>query len=95
VKTRPGGELGKSSHFIVGIHIHDRMKQAPALQRLLSEYGCHIRTRLGLHDTGGNFCSPAGVILLELTGDRKTVDAFVGKAGAIEGVDVKKMIFTH
>jgi hypothetical protein len=86
---------GKSSHFIVGLHIHDRMKQAPALQKVLSEYGCHIKTRIGLHEASEEFCSPAGVVLLEMVGDRKALEAFVRRAGAIDGVDVKKMIFSH
>jgi hypothetical protein len=87
--------IKKSSHFIVGIHIHDRMKQAPALQKALSEYGCHIKTRIGLHETSEEFCSPTGIVLLEMTGDRKTLDAFVRRAGAIDGIEVKKMVFSH
>jgi hypothetical protein len=84
-----------SGHFIVGIHIHDRMKQAPALQKLLSEYGCRIKTRIGLHEASEEFCSPTGVVLLEMIGDRKTLDEFVRRAGAIDGMDVKKMVFSH
>jgi hypothetical protein len=86
---------GNSSHFIVGIHIHDRLKQAPALQKMLSEYGCHIKTRIGLHEASEEFCSPTGVVLLEMIGDRKALDEFVRRAGAINGVDVKKMVFSH
>jgi hypothetical protein len=87
--------MKKSSHVIVGIHIHDRVKQAPALQKLLSEYGCRIKTRIGLHEASEEFCSPTGVIILEMIGDGKTLEAFVRRAGAIDGVDVKKMIFPH
>jgi hypothetical protein len=88
-------QLKKSSHVIVGIHIHDRIRQAPALQKLLSEYGCHIKTRLGLHEANEESCSPTGVILLEMVGERMAVDAFIRKAGALSGLDVKKMVFPH
>ena len=45
---------------IMAIRIYDRDKSAVEVQRVLTEYGCSILTRLGLHDqsTPGT-CSPA------------------------------------
>jgi hypothetical protein len=82
-------------HIILGVHIHNRMKEAPAVQALLGEYGCHIRTRLGLHETSETFCSGTGVILLELVGDPAKIGELEKKLSDIAGVDVQKMAFGH
>jgi hypothetical protein len=82
-------------HIILGIHIHNRMKEAPSVQALLGEFGCHIRTRLGLHETSESFCSGAGVILLDLIGDRSQINQLESKLLAVPGVAVQKMVFGH
>ncbi|WZL72900.1 hypothetical protein QBE52_17885 [Clostridiaceae bacterium 35-E11] len=53
--------------IIMGIQVGDRREDALEVQKLLTEYGCIIKTRLGLHDTGskGNVCSEQGLIILE------------------------------
>lgn len=51
----------KSDHIIVGIHVTDRMKNASEVQKIFTEYGCNIKTRLGMHEVHGNYC--AGVEL--------------------------------
>ena len=38
-----------SQHIILGVHITDRIGHVDPVQHLLTEYGCSIRTRLGLH----------------------------------------------
>jgi hypothetical protein len=54
------------SKVIMGIQILRRSKVAPSVQSLLTEYGCYIRTRLGLHEAASDDCSNKGLILLEL-----------------------------
>ena len=39
----------RERHLLVGIHLQNRAQDATKLQGLLTEYGCNIRTRLGLH----------------------------------------------
>ena len=85
----------QQDHVILGIHIHNRMKKAPAVQALLGEYGCNIRTRLGLHETGDTLCSSAGVILLELVGAADKIAELESKLAGLAGVEVKKMVFDH
>jgi hypothetical protein len=41
--------VSKCLHLVFGIHVGDRVKEASAIQGLLTEYGCNIRTRIGLH----------------------------------------------
>jgi hypothetical protein len=82
-------------HVIVGIHITDRMKNATAVQKVFTDHGCSIRTRLGLHDTGDGFCSPSGVLLLEFVGDDEELKAMEDQLEAIEGIEIHTMIFDH
>lgn len=82
-------------HIILGVHITDRVHHVDPVQHLLTEYGCSIRTRLGLHEADPGFCSPNGLLILEMTDDEKTADELAEKLSAIEGVEVKKMIFDH
>jgi hypothetical protein len=85
----------KHDHVILGVHVTDRMKRALDVQKLFSEYGQHIRTRLGLHQVYEDACVPGGIILLELVGDRAQCEELAGKLAAVEGVEVQKMVFRH
>ncbi len=82
-------------HILFGVHITDRLKHVDAVQHLLSEYGCHIKTRLGLHEVSDKFCSPNGLLILEMVGDETKCLELADKLGAIEGIEVQKMIFDH
>jgi hypothetical protein len=82
-------------HQIVGIHINDRVKKAHQVQDTLTKFGCLIKTRLGIHETGEEYCSPNGLIILELAGDTAQGEQMLADLSAIEGVDVQKMIFYH
>jgi hypothetical protein len=82
-------------HIVLGIHITDRIRHAQKVQDLFTEYGCSIKTRIGLHTVSDKFCSPNGLVLLEMAGDEKPIFELIDKLGDIEGVDVKKMVFEH
>lgn len=87
--------MKKHSHVIVGIHVTDRVKHAGAVQKVLTEYGSHIKTRLGLHDIGEEFSSPNGIILLEMVGGERQCLTILKKLAAIRGIEAKKMVFRH
>lgn len=82
-------------HVILGVHITDRLRRATAVQQVFTDYGCYIKTRLGLHETDANFCSPNGLILLEVVAPDKTAKTLERKLAAIRGIDVQKMVFFH
>ncbi len=82
-------------HIIYGVHVTNRMNKAPNVQQLFSEYGCNIKTRIGLHDVGKDFCSSSGVILLEMFGDEAVCEELRKKLAAIDGIEVQQMIFDH
>ncbi len=87
--------MKEARHIVLGVHITDRVKHAHVVQDLFTEYGCSIKTRIGLHSVGDSLCSPNGLVLLELAGDEKPVFELLDKLGAVEGVDVQKMVFEH
>lgn len=82
-------------HIIVGVHITERVIHAVEVQNVFTEFGCQIRTRLGLHEAEASVCSPNGVILLEMIDDDAKVAEMTERLQAIEGVEVKSMVFDH
>jgi hypothetical protein len=85
----------KEDHLIVGVHITDRVKHAPDVQKVLTEYGEYIKTRLGMNDMVADRTGPAGLILLQMVGEEERADAMMRKLKRIRGVDAKKIIFKH
>jgi len=87
--------MDKRRHIILGVHITGRVQHVPRVQDLFTEYGCSIKTRLGLHEASDNVCSPNGLILLEMAGAETPIFELAHKLEAIEGVEVQRMIFEH
>ena len=52
--------------IILGIYFNQVSKDTVEIQKILTKFGCSVKTRLGLHDTDEDEFS---LILLELTGD--------------------------
>ena len=82
-------------HIILGIHVTDRLKNATEVQRVFSQFGCNIKTRVGLHDVDATSCSPSGIVLIEFFGSDTEAGDMAGKLNAVEGVHVQKMVFGH
>lgn len=80
-------------HIILGIHITDRLRNAVEVQKVFTEYGCNIKTRVGLHDVDENVCAPSGVVLIEFFGTPAEADAMAARLTAIAGVEVRTMVF--
>lgn len=85
----------RARHIILGVHITGRVQHVPKVQDLFTEYGCSIKTRLGLHEASDKSCSPNGLILLEMAGPEGPIEELTGKLGGIQGVEVQRMVFEH
>ena len=85
----------KTDHVILGIHVTNRLRNAPAVQKIFTDYGSNIKTRLGLHEVAEATCAGEGVVLLEVIGGVDIRATMVAKLGTIEGIEVKEMIFSH
>lgn len=78
---------------ILGILVPDRLKEANEIQSILTEFGCNIKTRLGLHEVSDDSCSKNGLIILELKGDKTDWDKLLDKLNKVKGITVKSMSF--
>ena len=82
-----------SKRIILGVHITNRVKNVSQVQKILTQYGCNIKTRLGLHEVGKEFCAPNGLLILETFGDNKKILEMEKKLKKLGGLTVKKMVF--
>ena len=78
---------------ILGIKLDERLENSLNFQKILSKYGCEIRTRLGLHSSENNSCTNWGIIILEFTGDEKSLNNFEKEISLIDGAKFGKIIF--
>jgi len=76
---------------VMAIMVSNRKETATKVQQILTGWGCLIKTRLGLHDGVADNCSDAGLIILELVGDREQHDELCRKLNLIKGVNAKYM----
>ena len=75
---------------IMAIRANNRMVEAQAIQDVLTEFGCMVRVRLGIHDAGLE-CSNEGLILLHLCGEKIDLKFMEDALNAIEGVKAVSM----
>ncbi len=77
---------------IIGVKVSNRLKRAVSIQEVLTNFGCVIRTRIGLHREIDGECSPDGIILLEITNDESAIQA-ANALCDIEGIEIQQMKF--
>lgn len=78
---------------LMGVLIRDRKSSAAQVQSLLTEHGCSIKTRLGLHEASDDSCAPHGLILLELTGPVQDMDNLEKALNGVKSVEAKVINF--
>lgn len=66
--------------------VDTRKKSAVTVQKILTEWGCLIKTRLGIHDGVLGNCSDSGLIILELVGDADKKEELCRKLSIVPGV---------
>jgi hypothetical protein len=74
---------------ILLILINDRKESVEKVQKILTGWGCFIKTRLGIHDGVLENCSDHGLIFLELVGERSKHEELMRKLKLVKGIDVK------
>lgn len=80
--------------IIFGICIRRDAVDVVRFQNLLTTYGNVIRTRLGLHERHYETDALKGLLLLELAGDLRQIEAFENAVKEIEGIELQKMCFS-
>lgn len=76
---------------ILGILVERNHGIILSVQKILTAYGCNIRTRLGVNEVF--FGEPAGLIILELKGDEKQRILLEKDLKALKQVHVRTMVF--
>ncbi len=69
--------------------VDKRKEEAPTVQKILTGWGCVIKTRLGLHEGVLDKCTNSGLIILELVGDRDKHQELTRKLDVLSGVRAK------
>jgi hypothetical protein len=76
---------------IMGVMVERDKEVVLAVQKILTSYGCYIRTRLGVNELF--FGQPAGLIILELKGDVVQRSLLEKDLKALHKVHVRTMVF--
>jgi hypothetical protein len=76
---------------ILGLLVERDQEVVLSVQKILTSYGCNIRTRLGVNELF--FGQPAGMIILELKGDIKQRLFLEKDLKALNKVHVRTMVF--
>jgi hypothetical protein len=80
---------------ILGVKLNQRQNLAADFQKIITEYGCNIKTRIGIHNASNGKCSSAGVILLDLIGTDEEIKVVENAIKALPEVELQKMIFNQ
>ena len=78
-----------SNYYIIGIRMDNRTHNAVKFQEVLTQNGCTIKARLGLHEASDNACSNDGLIVLQPYGKKEDVDSLVTSLNSLEGITAK------
>jgi len=79
--------------IVLGVMVQQREKNALTLQHIFSKYGCCIKTRIGLNEINLPDSDTAGLIILELMGDKAECERLENEILALDEVKVQKMTF--
>lgn len=90
-KAKTEKESAAGEMEILGILVDQKPEVIKSVQKLLTIYGCYIRTRMGVNEMF--FGESAGLIILELTGDKKQREHLERDLRALKQVHVRKMVF--
>ena len=84
----------KDAHVVLAVHVTDRLKKVPPVQKTLSQFGDVIRTRIGLHEVSKEYSSPGGILILDIVSEAKARQ--LQKAlDKIQGIETKLIVFKH
>jgi len=90
-KAQENVEAVNSNLEILGILVERNHDIILSVQKILTAYGCNIRTRLGVNEIF--FGEPAGLIILELKGEEKQRLLLEKELKELNGVHVRTMMF--
>ncbi len=76
---------------ILAVLISKRKDAAVNVQKILTGWGCIIKTRLGIHDGVLENCTDEGTLILELVGREEDKSELTRKLSLLKGVTAKRI----
>ncbi len=77
------------TYKVVLVKIDHRSAEATKVQDILTQYGCNIKVRLGLHEVSKEFCANDGLVILEVEGEKTESEKMLAALNAVEYVTAK------
>jgi hypothetical protein len=77
-----------SCYYVIGVR-KTTSQCILKLQEVLTENGCKIKARLGLHEVSEEVCANDGLIILQPCGELKDVEQLVKDLNQLEGLKAK------
>lgn len=71
------------------IYMSSRKETAETTQKILTGWGCYIKTRLGIHDDVLDNCTDTGLVFIELVGEAAKHVEIERKLNLVKGVTAK------
>lgn len=72
---------------IIGVTLENRVETAVEFQKLITKFGCEIRTRIGLHPSREDICLNCGIVLLEVNGEAELLKEELSKQWKIQTME--------
>lgn len=77
----------------LAINVANRSASASLVQHILTQYGCHIRTRVGFHHTAQDSCAEDGLIILQMECGSELCDELLAQLNSLDRVQAKYIRF--
>lgn len=77
--------------IIIGIKLPDKINNAVELQKILTEFNCIIKMRIGINNSS-IFCSSTGIVLLQIENQDKAIE-LEKELIEISGIELQRMVF--
>jgi hypothetical protein len=84
-------KMSSNEKTIMAVLIKNRKETTEQVQKILTGWGCIIKTRLGIHDGVLDNCSDTGLLILEIVGTKEQHEEFARKLNLLNGVKAKYM----
>ncbi|MCI1273441.1 MAG: hypothetical protein LKG27_03295 [Clostridiaceae bacterium] len=69
---------------IIGVKLENRVLNSLDFQKVVTEFGCQVKTRIGLHDANDTKCAPDGIVLLEVIGETSEFEKKLAQFGKVQ-----------
>jgi len=77
------------TYKVILVKIDHRSSEAGKVQQILTEYGCNIKVRLGLHEVSKEYCADDGLVILEVDGSQIELNQIIDSLNKVDYVQAQ------